>query len=166
MQRYCTYNRKKMKNILHKSWFYSLIQPRWWIKKNHTKQGKRKFQKCICFDLKSQEEQLSHMLKATDLTCSMCSLGPFVTWTQPPSMCLKCLVSLLIFISFYVLSSHIKSSKLRWKQPTSVVYHLWELTRKVCYEASAVTAQRFEAHMQQLPPRGSFRSIWKAKIPE
>lgn len=48
------------------------------------------------------------------------------------------------------------SSKLRLKQPTSPVYHLSELTGKVCFEASAVTAQRFEAHMQQLPSRGSF----------
>lgn len=48
------------------------------------------------------------------------------------------------------------SNKLRLNQPNSPVYRLNVLTGKVCFETSAVTAQRLEAHMRQLPSRGSF----------
>lgn len=76
------------------------------FKKNKTKQGKRRFQK-VCFfvlfcfvDWKNPEEQLSHMLKATDLTCSV---DPFVT------LDLKFLLS--IFFFFVVLVEFFKQPR-------------------------------------------------------
>lgn len=78
------------------------------LKKTKTKQNilnkaKEDFKSVSVFDLKSQEEQLSHMLKATDLTCSTRSSGSICNVNSASRVCIqKCLVSLSISITFSI----------------------------------------------------------------